>query len=264
MSTPQLRTWSPEVAQVVHDRRVRRVERPASVAVAQRRAGRVVDDAPVLVLGAEAGRARLHHEGGEPQAAPQAEPMDLLDHLAEVVGEPLSRPPGAVRLLPAVVDLEQVEAGPPAEALAQELRVLQQAAGADAGRVVVPGLPAERRRTRPRAPGGQRREPLGDRERIGSGADRDRLRDDLLAGRDGRLVVAARISWPQLPSTRWCVGDPSECTTTSSPVRAMRVTRCSQVSAWIAIAPVGVVSVVLQYESVPSKSARTPAYDHES
>ena len=54
----------------------------------------------------------------------RSEPVDLLDQLAEVVREALPRPPRAVRLLPAVVDLEEVEAGPVAEPLAQQLRVL--------------------------------------------------------------------------------------------------------------------------------------------
>ena len=179
---PHLR---PEVAQVVDDGGVRGVESPASVAIAQPRPGRRVEHAPVLVLGPEARRARLHHERGQPQPAPVIEAMDLLDQLTEVVGEPLARPPRTVRLLPAVVDLEQVEHRSMSEPLAQQPRVLEQTPGADPGRVVVPRLPAEGRRSRPRATPRQRRDGLGHRERVRPGADRDPLRRDLVSWRHG-------------------------------------------------------------------------------
>ncbi len=79
-----------------------------------------------------------------------------------------------------------------------------------------------------------------------------------------RREVDGVFSWPQLPSTRWCDGEPSELTRTRSPVRVMRVTKRSLASAWMASAPAGPVMVVLQYESTAAAPARTPEYDHES
>ena len=171
---------------------VRRVERPPVVPVAERLAGRAVAQAPVLVGGAEPDRAGHDHERCEPEPAAQVEPVNLLDELTEIRREAVVGPPRAVGLLPAVVDLEEVEAGARAEALLEQARVLEQVLGIDRDRVVVPRLPAERGWSGPHATIDVGGELLGDRDRVEAGSDHDRLGHELLAGvdrpgeRDGR------------------------------------------------------------------------------
>ena len=168
MSTPQPRTCRAEVAQVVDDRGVRRVERPAVVAVEQRRAG--------------ARRRRCTSPRGRcPSPAAPGSTMNGASHSPQrrssrwicSTSSPKSsgnRSRGhqrAVRLLPAVVDLEEVEAGPVAEPLAQQLRVLEQPAGADRGSRSSTRTPSRARAVRSTAAAGQQRGELLGRPRAG-------------------------------------------------------------------------------------------------
>ena len=243
---------------------------PTAVPVAQRRAGRGVDDAPVLVLGPEPGRARLDHERREPEPAAQVEPVDLLDQLAEVVAG-TARAATTRRTPPASRRRSAAGRSPgrsPNRSRSSS-RVLEQPPGADPGRVVVPGLPAERGRPVPaRGAATSAASRSVDDERVGAGGDRDRLRDDLLAGarprpaRARRAVLVAPAAVDQVVRR----GEPRTRTATAVAGARDPGDERSLVSAWIASAPrAASCSVALQYESVRRRRRpRTPAYDHES
>ena len=159
--------------------------------------------------------------------------MDLLDQLAEVVRETLARPPRAVRLLPSVVDLEQVEAGPVTEALAEQPRVLEQAPGADPRR-------GSGTRTPSRAAGGPFQARPGRSAATVSVATSGSACAAMATGSETTSVPAGTaivvsggtFSWPQVPSTRWWVGVGSDATTTVAVWHTTRVVNRSLVSAW--------------------------------